>query len=182
MAYYTAEIDFLTRFLTKRDFRAEISPGSVPGESATIIQVHDGKVIDPVDAPEDIAAAAQLLSLLLDLEDGIITKPEFDNFGGPRCRDLVKKSDHSAGSESPRDLMQALANKLAGARFRVSQKGTPLVVVGNRSICWFGTRRLYRVFDDYGNFQANLKQTRRDFKSEADVLGFFEAQGVFVSR
>lgn len=178
--HYASEIQHLSRFLAARGFKAEVVPGSVPGESASLI-ASNGNVIEPDAAPEGLAAAAHLWSLLHDLRDNVITKEAFDSFGGKRCRDLVRREWSLAPkAPKPQKVLERLAEKLHGARFKLSQRGTPLVVVGTRSICWFGTNRVYRVFDDHGVFTA--KQKKRDFKSEEEVVSFFESQGVAVTR
>lgn len=179
---YTSEIDSLARFLATQGFRAEVVPGSMPGESPRIVRKKGGDEIDPDDAPQVVAAAAHLWALLNDLKNRVISKGQFDSFGGLRCRALVKQGKLASQGPHPEVLMKALAKKLGGGQFKISQKGTPLVVVGDRSICWFGTRQIYRVFDDYGKFLPGTKQTKRDFRSEAEVLAFFEEQGVPVTR
>ncbi|MGF6440095.1 hypothetical protein [Paraburkholderia youngii] len=85
------EIEQLERLLSQRGLKAVAVPGSMPGETAAIESLKGGEQHAAETLLEEVAAAAQLWALLLDLKDGAISADAFDTFGGNACREVVRR-------------------------------------------------------------------------------------------
>lgn len=86
----TLQIERLEHRLTLRGLRVERVPGSIPGATGMLVQRMNGKALaEPLS--EELAAAARLWTLLLDLLGDNLTLEKFRTFGGDTCRELVKR-------------------------------------------------------------------------------------------
>ena len=76
--------------------------------------------------------------------------------------------------------VEALAAKIPGATYRLSNNGVPMAVVDvpgelyRYSLCYFGKTKKWRVFYPYAVFGA--AQTKTDFFTEQDLIAFFHAK------
>jgi hypothetical protein len=74
--------------------------------------------------------------------------------------------------KSPLNRVLAVVEAIPVAKFVRSQRGVPMAVVGDKSICWFGTDQHYRVFHGYGH---TGDQRRFDYPDVAGVVSHFES-------
>ncbi|HDR8994490.1 TPA: hypothetical protein QDB01_000367 [Burkholderia vietnamiensis] len=86
------EIDAVVALAKRLGFTMEIPGGALPGEPATLIDAH-GDALDDDDAGEPLSACAHLYALLIDLRDGVITREQFEGFGGEVVRAIVAQAD-----------------------------------------------------------------------------------------
>jgi hypothetical protein len=94
---YVEEVQFLERYLTVLGFKPEQIPNAMPGEEPIIIRLSDQAVFEGSEIDEPIAAGAHLWSLLMDLEEGVLSPDKFGSFGGSRCREIVSKKATELG-------------------------------------------------------------------------------------
>lgn len=125
---HTAETELIARYLSGLGFKAELTPGSVPGEPADLINLNDGDVIDHSAAPEGPAAAAQLWSLVHDLQEGVITRKEFNGFSGERCWEVLRAQPEIATPATALSQQQILESIDRRVRFTADDVGVPLSV------------------------------------------------------
>ncbi|AQH06054.1 hypothetical protein A9R05_44770 (plasmid) [Burkholderia sp. KK1] len=98
MSYVTEnEIEFVGKYLAAQGFSAKMLPGALPGESPAVIRIEDGALFEIDEVAEEVAAGAQLWSLLHELNDRQLNADSFDYFGGTRCRDLVRQHSTCLG-------------------------------------------------------------------------------------
>lgn len=164
----SAEIRRVESFLTQKGFCVEMVPGATPGDMPRVLDNRTKKPVDTDGLAVEVSSAALLYSLLMDRATNAINQEEFVRVGG---RVLRKEFSRRPKPPKPETLMIELSKKLPGARYRKSLRGVPMVVVGEKSICYFGSSQIYRVFDNYGKF--NVRQERLDFETQEQVLQHF---------
>ena len=101
--------------------------------------------------------------------EAMFPDPEDDSGESERCEISPR--------QNPTVRIKALSELLCGT-FRVSNKGVPHIIVRciaierSYSVAYFGKSKTWRVFFPYMEF--DVKQTKWDFKTEDEVLKFFE--------
>ena len=171
------EIEFLVRLLRQHGFVVTV-PHTMSGYGF-IDMIHLGSNIGVID--DDLSgvakAAARLLGLLTLRNEGDISEEEFFERGARKLRKEVKKAPKAPRPIDPKVAIQSLGDKLPNSSFRFSNRGVPLLVVNNtHSVCWFGSTGIFRVFNNWMNFEEDQK--RWDFPDEDGVLEFFKLLSV----
>ena len=148
----------------RRNIRVEFADDTLTG-SPLVFNAKTGEALLAAELPADDQNAIKLWGLLLQYADGVIDKEAFDAAGASALRKSFKKREKPVTAEH---ALRLVRNLLPAIEHRVSRRGVPHLVLGDKSVAWFANEQQYRVFEGYGDFSK--PQKRYNYETAAEVV------------